>query len=828
MKQISVNTFADIFYKYSHKKDIMVLMEKILFSNNFNQTEYLRTLAKLSHDTFALRVMNDGEICSYILERSGIYPDGEFISSKEANYIFYHLVGGDFGDIKNLRTAIDSYRDCVVGDISKALDENLTDDFLDKKFLIKTQYQAYTKYKKEHNLYDKQDLINFIISKDIKLDIVMDYYEEFGISKLFLTMLEKVFTKVNKISLNDTFQNREKDIHFLRAFGKPCEVDYVFSKIQKYPVDECQIVVTNNSDALEIVKVAEMLHIPYVSHIGSPVISSKAGTLLNYLFNLENLSYGVDGFKALFNCPYFNVDAFKSMIPENKNIDREFSEFVKNAGWLRLNFDERRDVAPDLYKAHIYDMLEKLQDSLLKGRGDFINEYIVDPTPLDLGVIESIRRIEEASQKYRFDQRDVLKDYLGSYINKKISQSGCLYITDVNSALSSLRKHNFIIGLTSDFPGGPKENYLIFDEEYEKTGSDLYVSKEIVKRKEKVLRSLIKASIDLYLTYPYFELASLEDKNPSSVIFDLFKGDGITAIPAYGFKDMTLDVNKEVYVSRMENLKSNLEKNIISLTYDKNKLLSKKFSPSSFYKFFKEEYYLDFMLSNILGINIDNIDDPYIVIPSNEMGTLVHEVMEGFQKNKVSNIELLNKASIAFNNFLKKKPAMISSSVVAAKDHFLRLVASLYKMDPGNKHIYSERYIEGEIEGINFGGMFDRLEQDVLGNYIIIDYKTGRNVEHIENDPVTCLQGLIYAYLIENYGVFHAKINRIEFRYPEKEVTVSIIYNDENKQKMLDMMKEFKKCIEEQTLFRSFPFDKQKYIDKYLHLFSLLKGVNDL
>ena len=806
------------------------MKEKILFSNNFNQTEYLRTMAKLGHNTFGLRVMNDAEICSYVLEKSGLYLEGNFISSKDSNYIFYHLVGGDFGDAKNLRSAIDSYRDCVVGDISKSLDENLTDDFPTKKTLIKTQYQAYTKYKKENNLYDKIDLINFIISEDIKLDIEVSYYEEFGISKLFLTMLNKVFNKVNRLSLLDTFPKHEKEPHFLRAFGKPCEADYVFSEIQKYPIDECQIVLTSNSDILEITKTMEMLHIPYTSHIGVPVISTKAGTLLNYLFNLENLSFGVDGFKALFDCPYFNSDAFKSMIPEDtKNIDRVFSDFIKYAGWLRLNFTEYRDIYPDLYqKSCIYNMLEKLQDSLINGRDSFIKEYIVDPTPLDNLVIESIRKIEEASQKYGFDQKDVLLEYLGSSIDKKISKSGCLYITDISSALSSLRKHNFIIGLTSDFPGGPKENYLIFDEEYEKTDSDLYLSKEIVKRKEKVLRSLIDASEDLYLTYTYFELASLEDKNPSSVIFDLYKGDDISHIPEYGFKDMKLDINKEVYKARIENLKSDLEKDIISLNYDKNRILNKKYSPSSFYKFFKEEYYLDFMFSSILDIKIDNEDDPYVVIPANEMGTLIHEVMEGFQKNKTSKIELLNKASTAFDNFLPKKPPMIPSSVAASKEHFLRLVASLYNMDPGHKHIYSERYIEGSIEGINFGGMFDRLEQDVLGNYIIVDYKTGRNVEHIGEDPVTCLQGLIYAYLIENYGLFNVKINRIEFRYPEKEVTVSITYSDENKQKMLDMMKEFKKAVEEQTLFKSFDFKAQKYIDKYLHLFSLMKGVKDL
>ena len=41
----------------------------------------------------------------------------------------------------------------------------------------------------------------------------------------------------------------------------------------------------------------------------------------------------------------------------------------------------------------------------------------------------------------------------------------------------------------------------------------MHLSVEIVQRKEKVLRALIDASEDLYLTYPYFDLASLDDKN---------------------------------------------------------------------------------------------------------------------------------------------------------------------------------------------------------------------------------------------------------------------------------------------------------------------------
>ena len=809
-------------------------MNKILFNNSFNQTEYLRTLAKLGQNTFSLRVFNDVELCSYILEHGELLPEGDFISSKEANYIFYHISGMNYLDSKNLRSAIDTYRDCVEGDISESLETNLTDDFPDKKKLIKTKYLEYQEYKRVHHLYDKYDLINFILSIDINIDEECFYYEEYGISQVFLKMLNHVFSKVTKLSLKETFKEQTKDIHFMKAYGKPCEADYIFSEIQKLPIDECQIILTNNGDSLEIVNTLEALNIPYTSHIGTPIISTKAGILLNYLFNMERLSYGVDAYKALFSCPSFNSDVFKSMIPEDtRKPERVFSEFIKYAGWLRLNFDSDASIIhQDLYKQVHYEMLTKLQESLSHGKAEFIKEYIVDPTPLDEQVIEQIKRIEEASKKYQFDMKDVLTDLLGSSINKKVSQSGHLYITDINSAISSLRKYNFIIGLTSDFPGGPKENYLIFDEEYKKTGSDLYLSTEIVKRKEKVLRALINASQELYLTYPYFELASLEDKNPSSVIFDLFKGE-VEDIPSYGYQDMKLDMNKEVYIARLNNLKSDLPDNSINLTYDKNVILSKQYSPSTFHQFFEDENYLNFLLTNILEIDGDEEDDPYIVISRNEMGNLIHEVMERFEKDKISLDDLLIKANIAFDNFLLKKPPMILASAVKARQDYLKLVKNVYNMDPGNEHILSEKYIEGSIGDILFGGKADRVERTKYGKYILVDYKTGTNVTHKENDPVTCLQGLIYAYLFEKYGVNcnlknNILIDHIEFRYPEHELTIPISYNKTNKDALIEMMKQFKTAVTSGVLFKHLQDVEHKNIDKYEHLLSLMKGVKSL
>lgn len=810
-------------------------MAKILYSNSFNQSEYLRTLAKLGQNTFALRVLNESELCSYILEHGDKLPDGDFISSKEANYIFYHLSGGDYIDAKNLRSAIDSYRDCIIGDIYESLDNNLSDDFPKKKELIKKQYLAYQEYKRDHHLYDKHDLLNFILNSDIHIDEECQYYEEFGISKILLETLNHVFVRVTKLQIGDVFKRQEKDIHFLRAYGKPCEADYIFSEIQKLPIDECQIILTNNSDALEITKTAEMLNIPFTSLLGTSVISTKAGILLSYLFNLGKLNYAVDGYKALFNCPCFNSEIFKVMIPDTvKHPDREFNAFVKYAGWLRLNFNSKSSIIVErLYKDYHYQMLSKLQASLSLGIGEFIKEYIANPNSEDEQVIEQIKQIEKIKDIYDIDIKDILLDLLGGSINKKVSKSGHLYITNINSALSSLRKYNFIIGLTSDFPGGPVENYLIFDDEYLKTGSDLYLSTEIIKRKEKVLRGLINASKELYLTYPYFELVSLEDKNPSSVIFDLYQDGEIEAnMPTYGFKDMKLDRNKEVYQARLNNEKKSVNENIISLKYDPDKLLNKEYNPSGFSYFFIEEHYIDFLLSNILGINVDEEDDPYVVIPKNELGTLIHKVMEKFQKDNISLDELLVKANQAFDDFLLKKPPMIPSSADKARSDYLRMVTNLFDMDPGNKHVYSEKYFLGGIDDVIFSGTADRIEKDKFGKYIIVDYKTGSKVSHVKDDPITCMQGLIYAYLVEHYGdqygLVNAKIDHIEFRYPDSKVTIPISYNSNVEKELLKYVEIFKNTVKSGLLFKNVDFKEQLYLEKYAHLFSLMKGVKSL
>lgn len=830
-------------------------MEKIIFSNSFNQTEFLRTLAKHDINTFGLRLMSDVELCFYILEHQSKMPNGKFISSREEDYLYFNLSGQDYHDSQNLRIAIDSYRDSVRSDILQSLDNNLSNNFLDKKSFIKTEFDKYQKEKVKRNLYDKNDLINFIIDNNITLDAEVIYFKEYGITKVFLDMLNQVFSSVKEVSILDkdylpvvnkeperylTDEDRKKEkpepepdnsypnanLHFMKAYGKPCEADCVLSQVQKFPLDECQIVLTSSEDALEIYKTADMLNIPYTTSLGQPIISTNAGVLLSYLFKLEEGLYGVDAYRDLFNCSAFDKVKLEAMIPASvKDKDRYFNDFNKYLGWLRIGFDNYGIIInPNLYNNDqaMVDMLNVVQSSLSNGYASFIKDFIKTPTTNDEAIIDNIKSIEKAASDYNIDPNVVLKDLLNGHVDAKIAQSGQLFITSIDSAISSLRKHTFIIGLDSSFPGGPKDNFLIFDDEFAKTGSDFYNSKEIVKRKENILRALISAGEDVYLSYPYFELASLEDNNPSSVFFDLFPQD-IKYCPSYEFKDLVFASNKEVYLARLNNCYFSNSGSAISITYNSQSLLNKVYYASEFKNYFDPELKLDFLFKHVLGLEAKDEDDPYQVIPANVKGTMLHTLMEHFQKSKVDKKKFMWRAGKMFDNFMLMKPAVIATSMVKEREDFLRLAENLFDSDPGNDFYMGEKPLNGQIGNVKFTGKFDRIEKDKFGQYILVDYKTGKKPSQKNDDPKTCIQGLIYAYLINN-SLFGAQISKIEFRYPDSKATRSIRYNAVNEQELLKLVNEFEQAIVNQTLFNDINLaSKNKYIEKYFYLVSIIE-----
>ena len=117
--------------------------------------------------------------------------------------------------------------------------------------------------------------------------------------------------------------------------------------------------------------------------------------------------------------------------------------------------------------------------------------------------------------------------------------------------------------------------------------------------------------------------------------------------------------------------------------------------------------------------------------------------------------------------------------------------------------------------GIKIHGYPDRVEKLDDGSYIVVDFKTKRKVEHVEDDIDTCLQVIIYAYILEKE--LGMNIKRGEYRYLRTGDVVTCDYNDEIKDKLSDKLKEFKECLE-RGLFGVPAFlskDDEKDICKY-------------
>ena len=103
------------------------------------------------------------------------------------------------------------------------------------------------------------------------------------------------------------------------------------------------------------------------------------------------------------------------------------------------------------------------------------------------------------------------------------------------------------------------------------------------------------------------------------------------------------------------------------------------------------------------------------------------------------------------------------------------------------------------------------------------------SINHENDDPDTCIQGLIYAYMIEHtknpvIASKNIKISKIEFRYPYFKKVISINYSKENELKMIERIEEFKNAILNHD-FLSLSKDISIYDKKYQKLLSLFKGV---
>ena len=177
-----------------------------------------------------------------------------------------------------------------------------------------------------------------------------------------------------------------------------------------------------------------------------------------------------------------------------------------------------------------------------------------------------------------------------------------------------------------------------------------------------------------------------------------------------------------------------------------------------------------------------------------DTGTLAHSLMEALGGTDMSREAFLSLSGEYFDRFLKEHPPLIAENVPAVKEQFLEMMETAYGMDPHREVALEEEDICCMHEsGVKIHGFPDRVERLDDGTYLIVDFKSGRRIGHVQDDIGTCLQVIIYAYLMEQKGF---AISGGEYRYIRLGETVTCRYDDDIKRQLTELLTQFKDCME--------------------------------
>jgi RecB family exonuclease len=332
----------------------------------------------------------------------------------------------------------------------------------------------------------------------------------------------------------------------------------------------------------------------------------------------------------------------------------------------------------------------------------------------------------------------------------------------------------------------------------------LPTSANLMQKKKNMLTALLTLAsaldVNVHISYSDYDLATLKEENPSSVLFDIFKqqnGDEATyeqykkSFRQVGYfagqvtGDHTIG---RAYIAGKEVQGKNAD---IPEAFSPNpKQIA--YAPTALEKFFQCPR--KFFLTKLLGIREEETDDPFTVIDGKSLGTLAHTLMEELSENPCDRATFLQRADAAFDQFLLPRPPLHKEMAQREKMTFRKIMATAYDKDPGNEVLAAEeKQTFPHSSGILLEGYPDRVEKTPKGEYIIADYKTKKKIEHVENDIDTCLQVVIYAYMMEQKGV---PITRCEYRYLRDGVTVGCQYDATMKEKLNDKLLMFKEALE--------------------------------
>ena len=837
------------------------MKERIILAPSLNGNELTKNLSLHGINSFNTRMLSAGELARIALLRSGITITEDFIDENEQVVIIAEAVKGieyfknpSFVDIRNIAFAINRMR-CLVSewDEEKVLNETLGKGiFKTKNDALLEAYKRYIQTLKDKDAVDSILLIRKAIAEASALDAEFVTLLEYLPNPLEEALLQKVSggKEISSISITTLFDAADKsikNISYKNCYGASNEVETILTDIYSGKnVDECTVAVTDTVTYGQLFfDYAVLYDIPMTFGCGIPIMNSNPAKLLNLYYSwMTDGFFGAEAIKTLLNSEAFDMSKLTAILPkpedgfswnifyevlgqvkfrneseiENLNKVDRFKKALSEDEALVDKTDPKACKTIALKKLCI-PFLEVMAKELALDTVEFISKYSyirIGDTSCSKALLmrldfEALNEIKEQMMLINkvdvpMTKEDIILSILKNNILVQQNAPGKMHVTSVDGAITSIRKNIFIAGLSATkYPGSPKENYLLLDDDLRLFGSsaERYTSVGRIENKKNRLFELARlASMldsSICVSYSGLNVSELKSENASSLIYELFKeehGSNVTSeqlkehITKIGYFEPGLSISRLIgkeYINGTFIITNehNREKRWPEQTFER------EFSPSALEMFVGCPK--AFFLKHIMNLSAPDDDDPFEIISPRAEGTLAHSLMELLaDEPNMSLDDFKVKAGEYFDRFIDEHAPLISKNVEPKKTLFVEMMENAYNTDPKPRRevVLKEEDIHCEHEvGIKLHGFPDRVERLEDGTCLIVDYKTGNKIKHIQNDPNTCLQVLIYAYLMEKMGY---KISSCEYRYIRLGQTVTCDWNEDTKNGLAMVLNQFK------------------------------------
>ena len=770
--------------------------------------ELLRSLALRGKDQFCLRVMPPAALAETALIRCGVLSDRKRLRPEEQPFVIFQLArrsSGYFSGVSSLQDAVDlsdavnMMRQRFEADESRGLHLALPKgEFADKNAALLEIYDLYTAWLSENGMTDDVGLMRFALDRAVLPDAELLLPEEFGLSPLEKALVTRLSGgKARTVALRELFgappPSGPRLDSLTEVYGAVNEVDRLIADIygRRIPPDRCVVAVTDPAAYGQLFyELACEKGIPVALGPGVPVADTRPAGLLDLWTKWNGVGFhGVDALQAMVFSESFDRSVLKDLLDRGRTEEEgsvPLRRLTELAGKLRLGQDRelglRRvaawretlsEVSEDLRWA---DALQTLCGELALPCGAFLTKYAsVRPHPvggpLDRAALRAITDILDMEKRFPGTVRteDLVSLALRQTVMAEQALPGRLFVTTLDGALAAARDHLFILGMSADlFPGRPAENALVLDSDWDllPEPDTAPTSRNRIRQARERLTALdllaAALDIDVHIYWPCVNLTDMKAMNPSSAVYDLRRlFPEVLPRKAGYFPTVYSDAYAAAGLYLDGRPLSPEKRNPRDPAPAGPGPEDREWSPSAIDTWFTCKR--KFMYQYVLRLNAEETDDPMAVIPAADLGNLAHHLMERLAAERPDREEFRRVSARMFDTYLAARPPMDPFAAEREKNAFLRMMDSAWAHDPGRRVLLSEETMHSSHPtGLKLYGRPDRVELDENGDGIVVDFKTGRRVAQQPNDPASCRQTLIYAWMLRQNGT---AIGRCEYRY---------------------------------------------------------------